>query len=1012
MHVTPRTTIPPTVLILFLAILLIPFTACRTGTRQIDKSSAAYTEIVSSFYVGLAALQVGDDVRADSKLARLTELAPDEPAGWANWSILALRQRNFDAATSRLERARSIAPDNAEIHYLIGLLQSSQGKSTEAISAFRKATELDPKNLKALYALAGEVEREGGSNSEAEYQELIRKILAVQPENLAALLELGRVSAKRGDAETLKSTVSQIAARSSAWPAEVQEQLSAVQAAAASNDPGSTATRITFLRNVLVRVLEYRKHLAAIKPPPGEEATPFEHFLKLESPQFAPAAPDTSIKFVQQPVANLSGKWQGATTFSTGAEGPPAVLVANGREVHLSSGATFPFPGGPSAATPLQDSFLPIDYNYDFKTDLMLTGFGGVRLMRQDGANAFTDVTQDTKLPPAVTNAAYIGAWSADIEADGDLDIVLGVQDGNPPVLRNNGDGTFIEIHPFPNVSGLIAFAWADLDADGDPDPSLINGTARLQVFDNERTGQFIERPAPNLSKLLSITAADVNNDGVLDLLALQTDGAIIRVSDQNEGQGWETSEIARVTEAAVQDKDPRLHVADLDNNGGHDLVLASTFNIATVDPGIASPDSGALIWLSDEKGNFKLLETPAGPATVLDIADLNNDGRLDLIGLSKDGQPVEALNRGDKNYHWQVIRPRAKQAAGDQRINSFGIGGEMELRSGLLLQKQLITGPVVHFGLGEQPAADVVRIVWPNGSVRAEFELKADQAVVAEQRLKGSCPFLFAFNGKEMEFVKDAVPWGSAIGLRINTLGTARVEATEEWFKIGRDQLVPRDGYYDLRITAELWETYYYDYLSLMVVDHPPGTEIFVDERFVIPPPKLAVTTVSTPKKIVRALDDRGQDVTDVVQSLDGKYLDTFGRGTYQGVTRDHYVEVDLGNEVPANKPLWLIAHGWMHPTDSSINVAISQGQREPPKPLSLEVPDGNGGWRVAHPNLGFPAGRKKICLVDLTNVFLPGTPRRLRLRTNLEVFWDALEWAEAFPDVTPTITRLNPDY
>ncbi len=62
------------------------------------------------------------------------------------------------------------------------------------------------------------------------------------------------------------------------------------------------------------------------------------------------------------------------------------------------------------------------------------------------------------------------------------------------------------------------------------------------------------------------------------------------------------------------------------------------------------------------------------------------------------------------------------------------------------------------------------------------------------------------------MEFVKDAVPWGSAIGLRINTLGSAKIAATGEWYKIRRDQLVPHDGYYDLRITAELWEVYYYD--------------------------------------------------------------------------------------------------------------------------------------------------------------------------------------------------------
>jgi hypothetical protein len=98
------------------------------------------------------------------------------------------------------------------------------------------------------------------------------------------------------------------------------------------------------------------------------------------------------------------------------------------------------------------------------------------------------------------------------------------------------------------------------------------------------------------------------------------------------------------------------------------------------------------------------------------------------------------------------------------------------------------------------------------------------------------------------------------------------------------------------------------------------------------------------------------------------------------------------------------------MHPTDSSINVAISQGQQEQAKPLSLEVPDGLGGWQVARPNLGFPAGRKKICLFDLTNIFRPGTPRRLRLRTNLEVYWDAIEWAAELPDSAPRITRLSP--
>ncbi len=992
-------------------VALFAITACRPNDRLPAKSSPEYNELVRTFYIGLAALQVGHDLQADSKLAQFTQLAPMEPAGWANWGLLALRQRNFETAAERLERARSLAPENDGIHYLLGLLESSRGRSTEAINALRKAVELNPSNLTALYKLAEEVERQGDESGPAEFQRLVQQILAVQPDNIAALVELGRVAAKRGDAERLKSALAKITARSPTWPAEVQQQVAAVEAAANSGDVRAAATRTTFLRNVLVRVPEYRRSLAALKPPPGEEAVPFTNFLKLESPVFTTAAADTTIEFQPEPVPGADpspSDWIGAISLS--GVGAPIVVTATAREVRLTSGANFPFPGGTSNIPPSPDGILPIDFNYDFKTDLVLAGAGGVRLLRQDRPSTFTDVTVQTRLPAAVINAAYIGAWAADIEADGDLDIVLGSQQGNPTVLRNNGDNTFAEIHPFTGISGLRGFAWADLDADGDPDAALIDGSGRLRVFSNERQGQFIERSLPaNLPSTRAINVADIDNDGVLDLVIAQADGIITRLSDKNEGQEWETAEVARVGNApSYLEGQPSLRLADLDNNGGLDLLLLSSV------PSQCPPDCsvGALVWLSDEQGQFNSLKDAVVPERVFDFADLNADGRLDLLGLSGEGQPLQALNHGSKNYHWQVVRPRASHAVGDQRINPFGIGGEIEIRSGLIVQKQPITGPLVHFGLGEQTSVDVIRVVWPNGTVRAEFEVKADQEIVTEQRLKGSCPFLFAYNGRQMEFVKDSVPWSSAIGLRINTLGTARVEATEEWYKIGRDQLVALDGYYDLRITAELWESYYYDHLSLMAVDHPERTEIFVDERFVIPPAKLAITTVSIPRKISRAVDDNGHDVTSIVNTLDENYLDTFGPGQYQGVTRDHYVEVDLGEDVPESGPLWLIANGWMQPTDSSINVAISQGQHQQPKPLSLEVPDGHGAWRVARSNLGFPAGRKKICLFDLSNVFTPGTPRRLlRLRTNLEIYWDSLEWAPGLSEVAPRITRLNPE-
>src|SRR5918992_902547 len=138
--------------VLLIAALVI--TGCRPASTLPARGTAEYNELVRTFYVGLAALQVGHDVQADSKLSQFTQLAATEPAGWANWGLLALRQKNFDPAADRLERARSLAPDNGDIQYLLGLLESSRGRTIEAIAALRKAVELDPNNLFAVYKLA------------------------------------------------------------------------------------------------------------------------------------------------------------------------------------------------------------------------------------------------------------------------------------------------------------------------------------------------------------------------------------------------------------------------------------------------------------------------------------------------------------------------------------------------------------------------------------------------------------------------------------------------------------------------------------------------------------------------------------------------------------------------------------------------------------------------------------------------------------------------------------------
>jgi Tfp pilus assembly protein PilF len=1001
-----------TVAICSIALFGMLLSGCRSHSGLPAPSSRDYQQFVSRFYVGLSALQVGNDVLADSSLQQATQIAPGEPAAWADWGILALRQRNFQPALERFDRALKLTPKSGRIYFLLGLLASAQGETGPAIENFRKAVELDPTDLHATYALALAVERQGGAGSEEQFQKLIQQILATEPDNPAALLELSRISAKRGDVATLRSAVGRIAAQSAAWPADVKQELTQLEAAAASSDPQAAALRSVFLRNVLMQLPSFRASLSDLALPPGDDAQPFTRLVRLPSPTSTPAPADTGITFNPQSVPGIStGKgsdgWAWIGSLSLTGQGAPTVLVANARQVRLSSGASFPFPGGRSAVAPGPEGIAPLDFNYDFKTDLALAGAGGIRLMAQNSPTQFTDVTTKSRLPRSVLESAYTGAWAVDIEADGDLDIVLGQKAGLPTVLRNNGDGTFTAIHPFKGISGIRQFVWADLNGDGNPDAALLDGAGKLHVFFNQRAGQFAETAVPaQFATANAITAADADSDGVLDLVAVLPGGDVASLSWSEEAHRWNSSSLASVPNPSVNlAGDVRLLAADIDNNGAVDLVLSQ------VSPA-ASRSAGALIWLADSAGKFHLLGNAVGPPQVFSLADVGDDGRLALLGLTSDGQPREYLNRGTKNYHWQTIRPRARQATGDQRVNPFGIGGEIEIRSALLTQMLPITSPQLHFGLGTHAQTDVARITWPNGTVTAEFSLKGDEEVLTEQRLKGSCPFLFAWDGKEMKFVMDTVPWGSAIGLRINKIGTAAIAATSEWYKIPRGELVARNGYYDLRITGELWETYYYDYLGLMAVDHPAGTTVYTDERYVVPPVKLAITATGPPLAIARAVDDHGNDVTGILSSLDGNYLDDFGRGQYQGVTRDHYVQIDLGPDVPRSGSLYLIAKGWLHPSDSTVNVAMGQGHHERPQPLSLSVEDARGVWRVVRPNLGFPAGRNKICLIDLTGIFKPGEPRRLRLSTSLEIYWDQIQWAQGLPNTPLRIARLAPSY
>ena len=943
-----------------------------------EPGSGAYEQTTRAFYHGLAALEVGllDDAR--QQFTSATTLVPREPASWANLGLTQMRLGELDAAAEPIQRALSLQPDNSDLVLLAARMETARGRLDEGIAGLRRAVTLDTRGLRARFALAEELSRLNTPAADSESQMLLDELAMRAPTNIAIQLERARLAAKLRDAQRLRESVEAIGRDSASWPEQARQQFAVVQKSAADGNFDDAPRATTILRNVLAPVPAFSESLMAVRTPAELIAEPFDRFLVLASPPSTPSVPDTSLTFAAEPIGAAGApQMDVALAFPRNVDGTTVIVGADARIVHPVEGlvGNWALPVSPAGGDPppTGDSIATLDWDHDFRTDLALCGSRGVLLNLQDEAGAFRDVREATGRVQVVN---CVGIWPADVEMDGDIDLVVAIREGLPIVLRNNGNITWQAQQLFDQTFNVRAFAWADLDRDADPDAVFVDASGGLHVYINRQNGMFARvADLTGPMNVASVAVADIDADGAIDVVTLDTMG-VVRITSK-PGEMWVTRDVARWEGlAGASPGTHRLIAADLDNNGALDL--------------IASGGGQTRIWLAD--GSHQLQPLSAAPTgDVFSVVDLNSDGMLDLIGVSG-GRPTRWLSKGTAGYHWKVIRPRAQQNAGDQRINSFGVGGDIQIRSGLLVQTQVLTGAPLHFGLGTHTGIDVARIVWPNGVAQAEFRGGVDDAIVAEQRLKGSCPWVFAWDGSRMGFVTDFL-WRSPLGLRINAQDTAGVTQTEDWVRIAGEQLVPRNGAYDVRITAELWETHFFDHVSLLVVDHPANTEVFVDERFSpAHGPSLAVNVMGAVTPVVRAWDDHGKDVTDLVTRRDGRYLATFERGAYQGIAKEHFVEFELPT-VRLKADTTLLASGWIYPTDSSINVAIAQGGHVKPSGLALEARVG-GRWITVNPDLGFPAGKNKTMLVDLARV--PARADRLRLRTNLEIYWDMLGVSE----------------
>jgi len=209
------------------------------------------------------------------------------------------------------------------------------------------------------------------------------------------------------------------------------------------------------------------------------------------------------------------------------------------------------------------------------------------------------------------------------------------------------------------------------------------------------------------------------------------------------------------------------------------------------------------------------------------------------------------------------------------------------------------------------------------------------------------------------------------------------------EWIKVDGAQLAGVDGKLSLRFIEPMEEVNYIDQLRLVAVDHPANVEVNPDERFLDDPPFASGRVVASSETHLPlgAWDGEGRDVMAVLSRRDHQFANGFTPLPYDGFANLHALTLDLGDVKPA-APLRLLMTGYVNYFSATSLYAAWQAGVKPISPyVEAQMPDGK--WQRITGEAGFPAGLERTIVVDLTGR-VPAGARRIRLMSNLEIYWD----------------------
>ncbi len=965
--------------------------------------------------LGLAYLEESQPSKAVEAFTALVELLPDEAIGYGNLAVAYLRLQQADTAEAWVKRGIAAVPTDSQLHFILSEVYQLQGQTELAVEAMQEAVRLDPDELEFRYKLVRHYL--GQRNDPEAQQEAVRHLQELHtrsPVNVVVLLKLTQgvlAQEQLEDAARLSQELLRVLGDTDPEKlAYLTQGIAAIQ----QGDLALATRNIRIFENLHRASPRYQQGI-------GELVTnilghPIERF----DPNFkaritVEQSPPIGVEFVdvteQLGFTNVRRTPVGSADISLidyDGDGNLDLYLTPKLSIYRNTGGQFRHVYRVGADTP---TAVFADLNKDGTQDLLLQISNSVVHHQMDETGIWQPVSPVIHYKLPVTESKVL--HPVDYDHDGDLDLFSGRS--ATTMYRNNGDETFTDVTEqtfvttdagdVPAGQGYPTEALsADFDDDGDIDLFVTHSETGCTLYDNLRQGRFravsSETGIPQNVRYTAAAAGDYDNDGDFDLFLATTD----RLHHyRNNGDGSFVDDPS--LEAGVQGIPPvLLKNIDYDNDGFLDL------------------------WVGGEKGMFLFRNDGAGvftePYFIIDsttltdeprlenaiagaVGDYDNDGDLDLFFINADGQLRALQNNGGNQNNWIQVRLEGI-TAGNNKVNRDAIGSKLEVKVGGLYQLQYVSEQVSHFGLGAYDTADVVRVVWTNGVPQNVVTPQARQQILEKQVLKGSCPFLYVYNGEQYEFVTDLL-WRAPLGL-ITSMGFVAPDETRDFVKISEQQMQPKAGKYSIQITEELWETAYFDEVKLIAVDHPAGTDIFVDEQY-IPPPfaEFKVYGVAEKRYPKSAVNHRGEEVSDALKAFDYHYAVEHAPGPYQGVVEPHAIVLDLG-DVPNDAPVTLFLTGWIFPTDTSINVALSQNLTINPSFPSVAVKDKTGEWKTVIDMIGIPAGKNKTITVDLTGKFL-SKDRQVRIETDMQIYWDMAFFTVGEQSVSIEMTTLNPD-